>query len=83
MEEIKDFNKAIALLNNNVLVSKNYGEPSLFYFRHDDKILIYNQYLSYTISINDFKNIFYDSKFYLYKTLEEIEINQEFKNLRQ
>ena len=66
-----------------LLVSKTYGSNSCIYALSKDKILVINNTRKYYISFDEFRTDFYLSDFYIYKNLSEIEINQEFKKLRQ
>ena len=81
--KIKDSKTALYLLKNYLLISKTYGADSCLYALSKDKILVINNTRKYYITIDEFKNDFYLSDFYVYKNLSEIEINQEFKKLRQ
>lgn len=81
--KIKDAKTAIQLMKNYLLISKTYGCSSCIYALSKDKILVINNTRKYYISFDEFKNDFYLSDFYIYKNLSEIEINQEFKKLRQ
>ena len=49
----------------------------------DDKILVFNQNVKYYISFEKFREDFHLSKFYIFKSLDELEIDQEHHNLRQ
>ena len=81
--KIKDAKTALQLMKNYLLISKTYGSASCIYALSKDKILVINNTRKYYISFDEFKNDFYLSDFYIYKNLSEIEINQEFKKLRQ
>ncbi len=81
--KIKDANTALQLMKNYLLVSKTYGSNSCIYALSKDKILVINNTRKYYISFDEFRTDFYLSDFYIYKNLSEIEINQEFKKLRQ
>ena len=81
--KINDANTALQLMKNYLLVSKTYGSNSCIYALSKDKILVINNTRKYYISFDEFRTDFYLSDFYIYKNLSEIEINQEFKKLRQ
>lgn len=81
--KVKDANTALQLLKHYLLISKAYGCDSCIYALSKDKILVLNQTKKYYISIEDFKKDFFLSDFYVYKNLNEIEIDQEFRKLRQ
>ncbi len=82
-KKIKDSKTALQLLKNYLLISKTYGADSCLYALSKDKILVINSTRKYYITFDEFKNDFYLSDFYVYKDLSEVEINQEFKKLRQ
>lgn len=81
--KVKDAITALQLLKHYLLISKAYGCDSCIYALSKDKILVLNQTKKYYISIEDFKKDFFLSDFYVYKNLNEIEIDQEFRKLRQ
>lgn len=81
--KVKDAITALQLLKHYLLISKAYGCDSCIYALSKDKILVLNQTKKYYISIDDFKKDFFLSDFYVYKNLNEIEIDQEFRKLRQ
>ena len=81
--KIKDSKTALQLMKHYLLVSKAYGCDSCLYALSKDKILVLNQTRKYYISIEDFNKDFYLADFYVYKNLSEIEIDQEFRKLRQ
>lgn len=81
--KIQDSKTALQLLKNYILISKTYGADSCLYALSKDNILVINSTRKYYITKNDFINDFYLSDFYVYKNLSEIEIDQEFKKLRQ
>lgn len=82
-KQIKDPNLAIETMKKYILVSKGYGTSNCFYALSGDKILVINETRKYYISKYEFIRDFNLSEFYIYKGLEEIEIDQEFRNLRQ
>ena len=81
--KVKDANTALQLLKHYLLISKAYGCDSCLYALSKDRILVLNQNKKYYISFDDFKKDFNLSDFYVYKNLNEIEIDQEFRKLRQ
>ncbi len=82
--EIKTYEQAVALLDKYLLISKPYGEASSIYAKSiDGSILVINKNIKYHISKNEFKEHFNFAKFFIYKDLNEVEIDQEFHNLRQ
>ncbi len=81
--KIKDAKTALQLLKNYLLISKTYGSDSCLYGLSNDKILVINQTRKYYLSKEDFIKDFYLSDFYVYKHLSEVEIDQEFRKLRQ
>ena len=75
---------ALELLKQHILISKNYGGESSLYTKASNKqILVINQNKKYYITEEQFYNDFNLSIFYLYKHLSEVEIDQEFRKLRQ
>ena len=73
---------AIKLLDYYLL--KTSADKSLVISKKDDLIIVFNNNLKITMSKNDFKLKFSDYKFYILKALnEEVEINTEYKKLRQ
>jgi len=84
LQEIKSYEIAIKLLDNYLLISRPYGEASSIYAKASDgSILVINQNIKYYITKEDFKEHFNLARFYIYKDLNEVEIDQEFRNLRQ
>ena len=82
--KIESAKLALLLLNNYLLISKPYGQSAKIYaLMSDGTILVINENLKYYISKNDFLNDFNLSPFYIYKNLDEVDIDQEFRNLRQ
>ena len=81
---ITSYEKALELLKNYLLVSKAYGaKPSVYAYSKDDHILVINQNSKYYITKEKFKEFFSLAPFYIYKSLDEVEIDQEFRTLRQ
>ena len=81
--KIKDANTALQLMKHYLLISKAYGCDSCIYALSKDKILVLNKTRKYYITIDDFKKDFNLADCYSYKNLNEIEIDQEFRKLRQ
>ena len=82
--KIESAKLALLLLNNYLLISKPYGQNSKIYaLMSDGKILVINENLKYYISKNEFVNDFNLAPFYIYKNLDDIDIDQEFRSLRQ
>lgn len=81
--KIKDAKTALQLLKNYLLISKAYGCDSCLYALSKDKILVLNPTRKYYISQEDFIKDFNLSDFYVYKNLADVEIDQEFRKLRQ
>ncbi len=81
--KVKDANTALQLLKNYLLISKAYGADSCLYALSKDKILVINNTRKYYISNDEFIKDFHLSDFYVYKHLSDIEIDQEFRKLRQ
>lgn len=82
--KIENVKVALTLLNNYLLISKPYGASSKIYaLASNGSILVINENLKYYISKDEFQEEFNLAPFYVYKNLEEIEIDQEFRNLRQ
>ena len=83
-QNIPNAQLALELLKQNILLSKNYGGESSLYVKAANKhILVINQNKKYYISEEQFYNDFNLSTFYIYKPLSEVEIDQEFRKLRQ
>ena len=82
--KIESVKVALVLLNNYLLISKPYGASSKIYaLASNGSILVINENLKYYISKKEFQEEFNLAPFYVYKNLDEIEIDQEFRNLRQ
>lgn len=82
--KIENVKVALVLLNNYLLISKPYGASSKIYaLASNGSILVINENLKYYISKKEFQEEFNLAPFYIYKNLDEIEIDQEFRNLRQ
>ena len=89
MRKIFSSNEAVSLLSTHVLVSKAQGQNPLFYMLSTDgNIIVTNETRKYYITVDDFKYNFYESEYFIYKSLKElaendVEIDQEFRKLRQ
>lgn len=81
--KINNYKNALQLLNNCILISKSYGCNSCLYALSNNMILVINNTRKYYITKEQFINDFNLSDFYIYKSLSEIEIDQEFRKLRQ
>ena len=82
--KIENVKVALVLLNNYLLISKPYGASSKIYaLASNGSILVINENLKYYISKEEFQEEFNLAPFYVYRNLDEIEIDQEFRNLRQ
>lgn len=81
--KINNYKNALQLLNNYILISKSYGCNSCLYTLSNNMILVINNTRKYYITKEQFINDFNLSDFYIYKSLSEIEIDQEFRKLRQ
>ena len=82
-KRINDPKVALEIMKNYILVSKGYGVAPCFYVKSRDKVLVINDTRKYYISEMEFIRDFNLSEYYVYKVLEELEIDQEFRNLRQ
>lgn len=75
---------ALELLHQNILISKNYGgETSLYARSSNNSILVINKNKKYYITEEQFYEDFNLATFYIYKNLNDLEIDQEFRKLRQ
>ena len=83
MEQIINLNEALELLNNNILIASNYNIKRMLFIKSNNKILVINENIKYYITIQEFINDFFNYKFYLYKNLEDLDIDQEIRSLRQ
>lgn len=81
--KINSCKQALQLLRNYILISKGYGTKSCLYALSKDKILVINETRKYYITQQEFINDFNMFDFYIYKDLSELEIDQEFRKLRQ
>lgn len=83
MEQIINLNEALELLNTNILIASNYNIKRMLFIKSNNKILVINENIKYYITIQEFINDFFNYKFYLYKNLEDLDIDQEIRSLRQ
>lgn len=83
MEQIINLNEALELLNTNILIASNYNIKRMLFIKSNNKILVINENIKYYITIQEFINDFSNYKFYLYKNLEDLDIDQEIRSLRQ
>lgn len=81
--KITDPKQALQLLKNYILISKAYGSNSCLYALSKDKILVINDTRKYYITEYEFISDFFLADYYIYKGLSELEIDQEFRKLRQ
>ncbi len=83
MKQINNLNEALELLNTNILIASNYNIKRIFFMKSNNKILVINENIKCYITVQEFINDFLNYKFYLYKNLEDIDIDQEIRLLRQ
>ncbi|MBQ7277066.1 MAG: hypothetical protein IJS58_07475 [Bacilli bacterium] len=80
MIKVDNYKQALFLLKTHILVSIKKGEAPLFFILTKDKannelIMVTNDTRKYYISIDDYKFNFYNDNTYIYKSIEELSMN--------
>ena len=81
MKKINNKYEALSILNNYILIATSNIIKKQLYIKSDNSILVINKFTKYYITKNDFLNDFEYFDFYIYKLLDEIDINEEISNL--
>lgn len=82
--EITNTNDALKLMEEYILVSINYKKNILLFTLRDNLVLIQNDNISTKLSKDDFRTLFINEKFAIYKPISECsEINQDYIIYRQ
>ncbi len=83
LKPIPTAEQALRWMEHYLLISKPIGSSPILYALSKNNILVINSTRKYYISKDDFIRDFSLSSYYIYKNLDEIEIDQEFRKLRQ
>ena len=75
MTKIDNYTQALILLKTHVLVSIQKAQDPLFFILSKDKIMVTNETRKYYISFDDYKYNFFNNDTYIYKSLEELSLN--------
>jgi hypothetical protein len=80
MIKVDNYKQALFLLKTHILVFIKRGEAPLFFILTKDKannelIMVTNDTRKYYISIDDYKFNFYNDNTYIYKSIEELSMN--------
>ena len=85
MQQVRNYRDGInALLEGNILVYKPYNyKPVFLKMKSEDKIVSFNFNMRYSITKQDLEELFKEFNVYLYEQESDIEIDEEFRKIRQ
>ena len=85
MQKVRNYRDGInALLEGNILVYKPYNyKPVFLKLKTEDKITAFNFNMRYSITKKDLDELFQEFNIYIYEQENDIEIDEEFRKLRQ
>ena len=85
MQKIRNYRDGInALLEGNILVYKPYNyKPVFLKLKSEEKITAFNFNMRYSITKKDLEELFQEFNIYIYEQENDIEIDEEFRKLRQ
>ena len=85
MQKVRNYRDGInALLEGNILVYKPYNyKPVFLKLKSETKITAFNFNMRYSISRQDLDELFKEFNVYLYEQESDIEIDEEFRKIRQ
>ena len=85
MQKVRNLREGLnALLEGNILVYKPYNyKPVFLRFKSEEKITAFNFNMRYSISKKDLEELFQEFNIYIYEQENDIEIDEEFRKLRQ
>jgi hypothetical protein len=85
MQKVRNYRDGInALLEGNILVYKPYNyKPVFLKLKTEDKIIAFNFNMRYSIRKKDLDELFQEFNIYIYEQENDIEIDEEFRKLRQ
>lgn len=85
MQKVRNYRDGInALLEGNILVYKPYNyKPVFLKLKTEDKIIAFNFNMRYSITKKDLDELFQEFNIYIYEQENDIEIDEEFRKLRQ
>lgn len=85
MQKVRNFRDGInSLLEGNILVYKPYNyKPVFLKLKSEEKIIAFNFNMRYSISKEDLDELFKEFNIYVYEQENDIEIDEEFRKLRQ
>jgi hypothetical protein len=85
MQKVRNLREGLnALLEGNILVYKPYNyKPVFLRLKSEEKITAFNFNMRYSISKKDLEELFQEFNIYIYEQENDIEIDEEFRKLRQ
>lgn len=85
MQKVRNYRDGInALLEGNILVYKPYNyKPVFLKLKTEEKIIAFNFNMRYSITKKDLDELFQEFNIYIYEQENDIEIDEEFRKLRQ
>ena len=85
MQKVRNLREGLnALLEGNILVYKPYNyKPVFLKLKSEEKITAFNFNMRYSISKKDLEELFQEFNIYIYEQENDIEIDEEFRKLRQ
>ena len=85
MQKVRNLREGLnALLEGNILVYKPYNyKPVFLRLKSEEKITAFNLNMRYSISKKDLEELFQEFNIYIYEQENDIEIDEEFRKLRQ
>ena len=85
MQKVRNLREGLnALLEGNILVYKPYNyKPVFLRMKNEEKITAFNFNMRNSISKKDLEELFQEFNIYIYEQENDIEIDEEFRKLRQ
>ena len=85
MQKVRNLREGLnALLEGNILVYKPYNyKPVFLRLKSEEKITAFNFNMRYSISKKDLEELFQEFNICIYEQENDIEIDEEFRKLRQ
>lgn len=85
MQRVRNYKDGLnALLEGNILVYKPYQyKPVFLKIKDENKIISFNLNLRYSITKSQLEELFKEFNIYIYEQENDIEIDEEFRKLRQ
>lgn len=85
MQQVRNYRDGLnALLEGNILVYKPYNyKPVFLVLKNEEKITTFNFNMRYSITKKELEELFKEFNIYIYTQESDIEIDEEFRKIRQ